>query len=86
MKRAIGANASAWASFHRPQSAGLMRPLGVTAVASTMTMAAPPTARLPRCTRCQSFGTPSRQEYWHMGETKIRLRRVRERICIGVKS
>ena len=32
---------------------------------------------------CQSFGSPSWQEYWHIGETKIRLRKVNERICNG---
>ena len=44
---------------------------GLTAVASTMTSPAPPTARLPRCTRCQSVGMPSGLEYMHIGETKI---------------
>src|SRR5688500_11540787 len=50
-----------------------MRPSGATAVASAITRAAPPTARAPRCTRCQSFGTPSSAEYWHMGETTMRF-------------
>src|SRR6185369_12968673 len=52
-----------------PLSAGEMRPSGETAVASTITSPAPPTARLPRCTRCQSVGIPSTLEYWHIGET-----------------
>ena len=38
------------------------------------TSPAPPTARLPRWTRCQSSANPSTEEYWHMGETTIRLR------------
>src|SRR5271167_663914 len=57
-----------------PLSAGVIRPSGDTAVASTITRPAPPTAREPRCTRCQSFGKPSSDEYWHIGETAMRLR------------
>ena len=45
--------------------------------------AAPPTARLPRWTRCQSLAKPSSQEYSHMGETTMRLERVREPMVIG---
>src|SRR2546422_7331670 len=56
-----------------------MRASGSTAVASTITRAAPPTARLPRWTKCQSFAWPSTQEYWHIGETTTRLRRVTSR-------
>src|SRR3977135_1114435 len=63
-----------------PRSCGLMRPTGVTAVASVITSAAPPTARLPRCTRCQSFENPSTLEYSHIGETTMRLSSVSERI------
>ena len=37
------------------------------------TTAAPPTARLARRTRCQSEAKPSTLEYWHMGETTMRL-------------
>src|SRR5450759_2551618 len=44
-----------------------MRPSGETAVASAMTSAAPPAARAPRWTRCQSFATPSSAEYMHIG-------------------
>jgi hypothetical protein len=50
-----------------------MRPSGVTPLASTQTIDAPPTARLPRCTKCQSLGMPFSLEYMHIGETKIRL-------------
>ena len=49
---------------------------GKTAVASVKTSPAPPTARLPKCTRCQSLLNPSSLEYWHMGETKTRLGKV----------
>ncbi len=51
-------------------------PSGNTAVASTITRPAPPTARLPRCTRCQSLARPSCAEYWHMGDTAMRLGKV----------
>src|SRR3954471_17528522 len=60
-----------------------MRPSAVTAVASVITSAAPPTARLPRCTRCQSLAKPSSLEYSHMGETAMRLGRVMPRIVSG---
>jgi len=47
--------------------------------------AAPPMARLPRCTRCQSLAKPSIEEYSHMGETAILLGRVRLRSLRGEK-
>src|SRR5690349_16394671 len=50
-----------------------MRPRASTAVASTMTRPAPDIASCMRCCRCQSLATPSRAEYWHMGETTMRL-------------
>jgi hypothetical protein len=46
---------------------------------------APPMARLPRCTRCHSLAKPSMEEYSHMGETVIRLGRVRLRSLRGAK-
>ena len=69
-----------------PLSNGDMRPSGETAVASTITRAAPPTARLPRCTRCQSVGSPSRLEYWHMGDTKTRFLNSMRRSLNGENS
>ena len=51
--------------------------LGRDGGASVMTRPAPPTARLPRWTKCQSFARPSvASEYWHMGDTTMRLRKV----------
>ena len=76
MNRLIRASGSICASFHSPASCGVMRPSAVTAVASQITSAAPPTAREPRCTRCQSFACPSPDEYMHIGDTPMRLRRV----------
>src|SRR5437016_3691395 len=66
-------------SFHRPRSAYEIRPRGSTAVASVKTRPAPPTARLPRCTKCQSLAKPSTLEYSHIGETTMRFERVTPR-------
>src|SRR6266850_8463655 len=68
-----------------PRSCGLMRPSAVTAVASVITSAAPPTAREPRWTRCQSLANPSWLEYWHIGETTMRWGSVRPREGKGSK-
>src|SRR5574341_177287 len=83
MKRTMRDSTSTCASFQMPRSCGLMRPSGVTAVASVNTSPAPPTARLPRWTRCQSFANPSSLEYSHIGETKMRLLNVMPRIDSG---
>src|SRR6202050_949742 len=57
-----------------------MRPSGVTAAASVNTKAAPPTAREARCAKCQSFAWPSTDEYWHIGETTMRLAKSTSRM------
>ena len=59
-------------------------PRFATAVASTITSATPPAARLPKCTRCQSSASPSLAMYWHMGDIAIRLRSVTPRIVSGL--
>jgi hypothetical protein len=61
-----------------------MRPSRLTSVISATIRAAPPAARLPRCTRCQSFGVPSSAEYWHIGDTTMRLDSTRSRSRNGV--
>ena len=71
-------------SFQMPASAGEMRPRASTAAASVITRPAPPTARLPWWTRCQSVANPSTEEYWHIGETAMRLRKVTSRTVSGV--
>src|SRR5579862_1004050 len=81
--RTIRASAGVWASLHKPRSCGLMRPSAVTAVASVMTSPAPPTARDPRWTTCQSLAKPSVLEYSHTGDTAIRLRSVTPRMVSG---
>src|SRR5579863_428037 len=62
-----------------------MRPIGSTPVASAMTRPEPETAKPPRCCMCQSWGTPSTALYWHIGETAMRLGRVRPRNVSGRK-
>ena len=62
-----------------------MRPSAVTAAASVRTSPAPPTARLPRLTRCQSLANPSVDEYWHIGETAMRFLKVTPRSEYGSK-
>ncbi len=76
-------NPSACRSVQMPLSSGEIRPSNEMAVASTQTIAAPPTARLPRCTKCQSVGIPSSLLYWHIGETKMRFLNVSSRSCRG---
>src|SRR5687768_348301 len=60
-----------------------MRPSAVTAAASVSTAPAPPTARVPRWTTCQSLANPSTLEYSHIGDTTIRFRSVTLRIVSG---
>src|SRR5512147_1248630 len=63
-----------------------MRPSGETAVASARTRPAPPTARAPKFTKCQSLGTPCTAEYWHIGETAIRFLRCTSLSVSSLKS
>jgi len=78
-------NGAIWSSDQMPASWGVMRPRGSTAVASAMTKPAPPTARDPRWTRCQSVTNPSSELYWHIGLTPTRLRNVTPLIVYGSK-
>ena len=73
-------------SFQRPRSCADMRPSGNTAVASAITSPAPPTALLPRCTRCQSLARPCCAEYWHIGDTAMRFLKTIFLICNGANS
>ena len=74
---------AACASFQRPGVAGEMRPSGVTAVASVITRPAPPRRGEPRCTRCQSSGTPSTRGVLAHGRPATRLRTVAARSAAG---
>ena len=58
---------------YRPAHHGEMRASRDTSVISAMTRPAPPIARLPRCTRCQSPTVPSSATYWHIGDTTTRF-------------
>ena len=62
------------------RSSGVILPSGSTAAASVNISPAPPTALLPRCTKCQSFAYPPTLEYWHIGDTLIRFRNITSRI------
>jgi hypothetical protein len=46
---------------------------GETAVASTISIAAPESARWPRWMKCQSVADPSSALYWHIGAMMMRL-------------
>src|SRR6185503_6277007 len=63
-----------------------MRPSRVTLVFSTTNSPAPEQAKVPRCTACQSVMLPSSAEYWHIGETTMRLGSVMPPSSIGVNS
>src|ERR1700741_5396323 len=72
-------------SLHRPTSAQVMRPSGSTAVASTVSRAAPEMERGPRWIRGQSFMQPFSAEYWHIGAITIRFDNSSEPTRIGSK-
>jgi hypothetical protein len=82
--RAIRARGSTYSSLQMPRSPRVIRPSPVTAVASTITNATPPAARLPRWTRCQSSASPCLAMYWHMAAITTRLRSVTPRIVSGL--
>src|SRR5579872_4321218 len=63
-----------------------MRPSGSTPVASTITSPKPPSAKRPRCTRCQSLARPCFAEYWHIGETTVRFLKMVPRRVKGENS
>ena len=87
MRRACAitrAKAASLSSEYRPRQPWVMRPCRSTWVASTITRAAPECANMPRCIRCQSLAQPSSAEYWHIGETTMRLASSRPATRKGV--
>ena len=64
----------------------MMRPMASTWVASMQNIAAPDSDRLLMWVKCQSLAEPSSAEYWHIGDTMMRLAKVKPRKEIGVKS
>src|SRR3954464_8600852 len=60
-----------------------MRPIASTWVASMQNIAAPDRLRLLMWVKCQSVGTPSSAEYWHIGDTTTRFFKFRPRSLIG---
>jgi hypothetical protein len=83
MKSVTRRQAPTCSGAYIPAQCRLMRPSGSTSVISVMTRPAPPTARLPRCTRWKSFTVPSFAEYMHIGDTTIRLGMVRPHNVMG---
>src|SRR6267378_4608810 len=60
-----------------------MRPMASTWVASMQNIAAPDSASVLMCVKCQSLASPLTAEYWHIGATMMRLGSVRPRRAIG---
>src|SRR5262245_22292957 len=69
----IRRHAATCASAYIPVQPSVIRASAETFVISDITSPAPPTARLPKWTRCQSFGVPSHAEYWHIELTTTRF-------------
>src|SRR5437763_116619 len=46
-------------------------------------IAAPDSAKVLMCVKCQSLASPFTAEYWHIGATIMRLGRARPRSFIG---
>src|SRR5919108_3081908 len=80
----IRRHASTWPDEYIPVQPGEIRPSCETSVISQKTSPAPPIARLPRWTKCHSFGMPSSATYWHIGDTTTRLRNTMSRSLNGV--
>src|SRR5580692_7641895 len=78
-----GRNADSVASFHSPRQPGVMRPMASTWVASMQNIAAPDSAIVFMWVKCQSLASPFSAEYWHIGDTMMRLGSVRSRKLIG---
>src|SRR5437899_178317 len=60
-----------------------MRPIASTWVASMQKAAAPDSASELMWVKCQSVAEPWTGEYWHIGETSVRLGNIRPRSWIG---
>ena len=81
----IGCRAASVASFHSPRQPGVMRPMASTWVASMQNIEAPDSASELMWVKCQSLASPFSDEYWHIGETMMRLGNFRSRKWIGEK-
>src|SRR6266478_542589 len=60
-----------------------MRPMASTWVASMQNIAAPDSASVLICVKCQSLASPFWAEYWHIGATMMRLASFSSRSFIG---
>src|SRR5205814_10494164 len=72
-------HAGTCSDLYMPVHPGEIRPSRETSVISVKTRPAPPMARAPRWTRCQSLGVPSTAQYWHIGDTTTRFTSSRSR-------
>ena len=63
-----------------------MRPIASTWVASMQNIAAPDSASELMWVKCQSLASPLTAEYWHIGDTTMRLASVRSRSLSGENS
>src|SRR3546814_1951613 len=79
------ASAVSFPSFHKPRQPGVIRPSWLTAVASRQSMPAPPSDKLPRWAICKAVASPLLAEYWHIGDTTMRLGNVSPRKTRGSK-
>ncbi len=61
----------------------MIRPISSTWVASMQNIAAPDSASVLMWVKCQSLAEPSSAEYWHIGDTMMRLESLRPRSSIG---
>src|SRR5947199_157180 len=83
-KSTIRFHAGTCSDLYMPVHPGEIRPSRETSVISVKTRPAPPMARAPRWTRCQSLGVPSTAQYWHIGDTTTRFTNSRSRNRKGV--
>ena len=61
----------------------MILPSALTAVASIVNMPAPDSSICPQWIRCQSVAPPSSAEYWHIGDTTMRLGSATPRSAMG---
>jgi hypothetical protein len=69
-----------------PESSGVIRPSGRTAVASIIERPGPREIIPPRWAKCQGVWWPFWAEYWHRGLSRMRFWRVRPRMVRGVNT
>ena len=79
----VSPNAFSVSSSYSPRQPSVIRPPALTAVASIVNIPAPDRSICPQWIRCQSVAQPSSAEYWHIGDTTMRLASARPRSAMG---